>query len=214
MLHNTGQKAWRSGHRMNGDLLGYKFGVWEGGHRVPFIARWPGKIQMGSISDHLISQVDLAATFAAIVDRELVKGEAPDSINQLANFTGSLKAPIRKTLILTPNSPKHLSVRHEQWVYIPQQGSGGFQGKKEGDHLLAGPAALEFSGRVYSDVVDGEVRAGAPPAQLYNLAEDPYQTTNVYSQHPEVVSELETILLRYRSQIPSTGRVGWINLKQ
>lgn len=214
MLHNTGQKAWRAGHRMNGDLLGFKFGAWEGGHRVPMLAKWPGKIQPGSISDHLISQVDLAATFAAIVGRELKKGEALDSINQLANFTGSLKAPIRKTLIVTPNSPKHLSVRHEQWVYIPHQGSGGFQGKEVGDHLLAGPAALKFGGRVNSDVVDGKVRGGAPPAQLYNLAEDPYQTTNVYSQHPKVVSKLEKILLKYQSKIPSTGRVGWVNLKQ
>ena len=47
MLNQGGQDAWKAGHRLNGDLLGFKFDAWEGGHRVPFIARWPGKIEAG-----------------------------------------------------------------------------------------------------------------------------------------------------------------------
>ncbi len=54
MLNRGGQEAWRAGHRLNGDLLGFKFDAWEGGHRVPFIARWPGKIEAGSESDALV----------------------------------------------------------------------------------------------------------------------------------------------------------------
>ena len=54
MLNQGGQDAWKAGHRLNGDLLGFKFDAWEGGHRVPFIARWPGKIEAGSVSDQLI----------------------------------------------------------------------------------------------------------------------------------------------------------------
>ncbi len=57
-LNHGGQKAFSLGHRGNGDLLGFKFGVWEGGHRVPFIARWPGKIKSGTTSTQLISGVD------------------------------------------------------------------------------------------------------------------------------------------------------------
>lgn len=65
-------------HRANGDLLGYKFGAWEGGHRVPFIARWPGTIPAGSKSDQLICSVDLLATFAAITRQPLErKRQAP-----------------------------------------------------------------------------------------------------------------------------------------
>ncbi len=59
MLNQGGQDAWKAGHRLNGDLLGFKFDAWEGGHRVPFIARWPGKIEAGSVSDQLICHIDL-----------------------------------------------------------------------------------------------------------------------------------------------------------
>ena len=58
MLNAGGQDAWRAGHRLNGALLGFKFGAWEGGHRVPLVARWPGRIPAGSVSNHLLSQVD------------------------------------------------------------------------------------------------------------------------------------------------------------
>lgn len=214
MLNVTGQKARKAGHSMNGKLLGYKFGAWEGGHRVPMIARWPGKIPAGTTSDHLISQIDLAATLAAITNRPLKKGEAIDSVNQLKNFTSTLELPLRKTLIISPNSPKHLSVRHGKWMFIPHSGSGGFQGKSPGHHLFAGAAALPFSKMTTSDVVDGKIRTDAPPAQLYDLESDPAQSKNLYDQHPEIVSELKSILKHHRTFIPSTKPLGWVNLKQ
>ena len=214
MLHVTGQEAWRAGHRMNGNLLGWKFGAWEGGHRVPFLARWPGRIEPGTTSHHLISQVDLLATLAAILGLGLPEGEGIDSLNQLETMTGDPDTPARTTLVLAPNSPKHLAVRHGRWVFIPQQGAGGFQGKKAGQHLFSDAAALTFAGRHNSDVRDGAVRPDAPPAQLYDLVEDPAQTTNVFGEHPEVVAELQALLGRYAAQIPPTRRIGWINLKQ
>ncbi|MCF7847622.1 MAG: arylsulfatase [Kiritimatiellales bacterium] len=214
MLHVTGQAAWEAGHRLNGDLLGFKFGAWEGGHRVPFITRWPGRIPSGTTSAQLISQIDLLATFAAIIDRPLQQNEGPDSINQLANFTGTPDSPTRKTLVISPNSPKHLTVRQGKWVYIPAQDEGGFQGKKKGDHLFAGAAALPFAGKTNSDVVDGKIRKDAPPAQLYNLEKDPCQTMNLYSKYPEVVKKLELVVQESRSTIPKDAPVGWINLQQ
>ncbi|BCX46956.1 hypothetical protein HAHE_08640 [Haloferula helveola] len=214
MLNVTAQKAWKAGHRINGDLLGFKFGAWEGGHRVPMVVRWPGKVPAGTTSDTLISQIDLLATFAEITGRKLKEGEGPDSIGQLENLTGASPKPLRETLVISPNSPKHLGIRHRQWVYIPQRGSGGFQGRKPGEHLLAGPPGLAFAGRPNSDIVDGKYRADAPMAQLYNLEEDPAQSTNVIADHPEVVAELETILKRYRAMVPKGPRIGWINLKQ
>ena len=83
MLHATGQESWRAGHRMNGKLLGFKFGAWEGGHRVPFVARWPGKIPTGSTSDHLLSQVDLLATLAAVVERPLPPPPPPETVFEI-----------------------------------------------------------------------------------------------------------------------------------
>ncbi len=214
MLHVTGQKAWEMGHRLNGPLLGFKFGAWEGGHRVPFIARWPGKIPANSVSDQLLSQIDLLATFAAIVRRPIEEGSEIDSINQLETLVGRPEHPLRDTLVITPNSPMHLSIRQGDWVYIPKQDSGGFQGKKSGDHLLAGEAALHIVGRAHSDFVNGSIRPDAPPAQLYNLSADPFQTNNIYKHYPEVVERLETTLDSYRAKIPESSRIGWINLRQ
>jgi arylsulfatase A len=214
MLNGTAQKAWAAGHRLNGDLQGFKFGAWEGGHRVPFIARWPGKIPAGTTSHQLLSQVDLLATLAAITGRELKEGEGIDSLNQFESFTGEPAAPIREMMVITPNSPKHLGLRKGKWVYIPAQGAGGFQGNKRGEHLFSDAAALPFTGRNHSDYDAGQIRPEAPTAQLYDLEADPRQEKNIYADHPEVVSELEEALAHYRDQIPKSQPLGWINLDQ
>ena len=212
MFHVTGQAAWRAGHRMNGALLGFKFGAWEGGHRVPFVARWPGRIPAGSSSDHLLSHVDLLATLASLVRRPLQSGEGPDSVDQLATLTGAPARPARDTLVLCPNSPGHLAVRRGDWVYISGQGGGGFQGKGPGEHLFSDEYALPFTGRANSDVLDGRIRPDAPPAQLYHLGRDPQQTTNVFLQRPDVARELAALVAEYRRAIPPGPRLGWINL--
>ena len=78
-----GRNAVKAGHRMNGDLLGFKFGVWEGGHRVPFIARWPGKIPAGRTAAQTICLTDLLATTAAITEFKLPNNAGEDSFNIL-----------------------------------------------------------------------------------------------------------------------------------
>ena len=214
MLNNGGQDAWQAGHRLNGELLGFKFGAWEGGHRIPFIAKWPGKIPANSKSDHLISQIDLLATLASLVGTSLTKEESPDSIDQLAEFMGKAEKPLRDVLMISPNSPRHLVVRKGRWAYIPAQDEGGFQGKKIGDHLLGGAAALPFTGQANSDVVDGKVRPDAPSEQLYDLENDPSQAVNVFDQNPEVVKDLRSLLAHYRSVIGPHPELGWINIKE
>ena len=79
MLNQGGQDAWSAGHALNGELLGFKFDAWEGGHRVPFIARWPGKIPAGSKSDQLICNVDMIATFATLTGNKLQEGQGQES---------------------------------------------------------------------------------------------------------------------------------------
>jgi arylsulfatase A len=214
MLNETAQKAWKAGHRLNGDLQGFKFGAWEGGHRVPFIARWPAKIPAGTISGQLLNLVDLVATMAAITGRELKQGEGIDSINQLESLTGEPAKPVRETMVITPNSPKHLGLRKGKWVYIPAQGAGGFQGGKAGEHGFSDAAALPFTGSTHNDYENGRIRPDAPPAQLYDLEADPRQKRNVFAENPAVVRELESELAPYRQAIPATKPVGWINLKQ
>src|SRR5699024_6604009 len=137
MFNRGGQNAWEAGHRLNGDLLGMKFGAWEGGHRVPFIARWPGKIPVDTQSDMLISSVDILATLATLVDHPLEEGEGPDSYNILPALTGSPDKPIRDHLLISPSRKSHLSIRKGKWMYIPAQGEGGFGGTEVGQHAFA-----------------------------------------------------------------------------
>jgi len=216
MLNEGGQDAWKAGHRLNGDLQGFKFGAWEGGHRVPFIVRWPHKVPAGSTSAALISQIDLITTFASAAGARIKEGATIDGVNQLDEFMGKADRadrPARDTLVISPNSPRHLTLRKGDWVYIPAQDEGGFQGKRVGDHLLGGAATQPLTGMIHSDVVDGKIREGAPPAQLYNLKDDPRQQTNVHDQHPEVVKQMTGELAEWRQQIKGP-RLGWINLQQ
>jgi arylsulfatase A-like enzyme len=200
MLNRGGQQAWRDGHHMNGKYLGFKFDAWEGGHRVPFIARWPNKIPAGTESDQLLSNVDLLATMAALVNRPLEENEGPDSINMLPALTGSPEKSIRNTLVISPSNAKNLSIRKGKWMYISGQGGGGFTEPNVGDHTFGGPAAFPFTGQQNSDITNGKIRNDAPPAQLYNLKADPYQQQNVYDKYPEVVEELKALLDKTISQ--------------
>ncbi|MGB7324787.1 MAG: arylsulfatase, partial [Rubripirellula sp.] len=111
MFNHGGQKAFQMGHQQNGDLLGFKFGVWEGGHRVPFIARWPGHIKPGTTSTQMISGVDMLATFAALTEKPLGEDQRADSVNILPALVGDPDSSLRATLVLCPNKPTHLAVR-------------------------------------------------------------------------------------------------------
>ncbi|MCM8542554.1 MAG: sulfatase-like hydrolase/transferase, partial [Lentisphaeraceae bacterium] len=213
MLHKTGQKAWKMGHRLNGDLLGFKFGAWEGGHRVPFIVRWPGQVPAGTKSDRLVSQIDIIATLGDLLGKP-IESKDVDSISQLKEFKGETDKPLREELIITPNSPNHLFIRSGKWVYIPAKNSGGFQGKRPGDHLFAGAATQQFTGMVNSDIENNKVKADAPNAQLYDLESDPYQKVNVYNQYPEVVKKLQSRLDVWKQKIPEGKRLGWININR
>lgn len=201
MLNRGGQTAWEAGHRQNGELLGFKFDAWEGGHRVPFIARWPGRISAGTESDALISNVDLMATLAALVEQPLGEGEAPDSRDALPALVGPPSEEVREQLVVSPFQKKNLTLRKGKWVYISGQGGGGFTDPDVGDHMFGGPPTFPFTGQVNSDIEDGQVVEGAPPAQLYNLETDRAQRENLYRQRPEVAErmqrQLEEIVSNY-----------------
>ncbi|MDG1897434.1 MAG: sulfatase-like hydrolase/transferase [Fuerstiella sp.] len=194
MFNVGGQNAWGAGHRLNGQLLGFKFGAWEGGHRIPFIARWPGKIEANTVSDHLVSNIDMIATFAALTGSKLRQGQGRDSVNILSALTGNPREQLRDHIVLAPSKPTHLAVRKGKWMYIGAQGSGGFTAAKRGAHAFGGSAAISYAGYENSDIENGKIRKGAPPAQLYDLANDLQQTQNIYREHPEVVKELTALL--------------------
>jgi arylsulfatase A-like enzyme len=109
-----------SGHRCNGPLRGYKGGLYEGGTRVPLIARWPGKIPAGKTSSSLVSLVDLMATSAALVGRDLGAPDGPDSINQLpALLSEEPDPPCRQSLVIHAQGAR-LAIRQGPWKLIPR----------------------------------------------------------------------------------------------
>ena len=194
MLNETGQKAWKMGHRLNGELLGFKFGVWEGGHRVPFIIKWPGKVKAGTVSNSLVSSIDIYKTMADIFGRELKEDEGEDSVSLMPVLKGEPNSKIRETLVYCPNKRHMTSLRMGDWVYIPGQGGGGWTGKA-GSHTFAGANTLPFTGCKNSDIENGKYKADAPKAQLYNLETDLNQSKNVIGQYPEISEKMKKMHL-------------------
>jgi arylsulfatase A-like enzyme len=120
-----------SGHKCNGSLRGFKGGPYEGGHRVPFIARWPRKVPAGKVSNELVCHVDLLHTVAAIVEKPLPKGAGPDSFNALAALLAEKPAkPCRESLVHQTGNPAALALRKGDWKFIPNDGK-----KKVGPEL-------------------------------------------------------------------------------
>ncbi|MEJ6580868.1 MAG: arylsulfatase [Akkermansiaceae bacterium] len=198
MFNLGGRVAAEKGHKINGNLLGSKFGIWEGGHRVPFIAWWPGKIEPGTVSNQMTISVDLLATFAALTHQKLSAAERKDSINMLTALTGNQDQALRKEMYVTPHKPTHMAYRKGKWMFIPAKSDGGFRGSKPGQHAWGGPAVTKLVGTPNSDIENGQFKKDAPLAQLYDLETDPNQTKNLYHKHPEIVAEMAAVLKNAR----------------
>lgn len=158
----------RYGHRAAGILRGMKGDIWEGGHRVPYIARWPGKIAPGSTSAALTSLTHLLATAADIVGLPDPNALGPDSYSILPVLCGKADHVPGQAGIVMHSSAGHFAWREGPWKYIEKRGSGGF-----------------------SSPVSFEVRMGEAPAQLYNIEEDPGESENQYFRHPHKVAMLQ-----------------------
>lgn len=191
MLNATGQKAYVAGHRMNGELFGFKFDAWEGGHRIPFIVRWPGKIEANTSSDQLISNIDMFATFASVVGHKLKDDEALDSYNAIDAFLGDPTSDIRDYLFIAPHKPSHLALRAGDWMYIPGQGGGGWE-RKNG-HTAGGIQGTSLTKDYNSDIYEGKLVNGAPDVQLFNLNKDKYEKINMAERNPEKLLEMQSL---------------------
>ena len=157
-------------HDSAGGLRGMKADAWEAGHRMPFLVRWPGRVEAGRVSHQTICFTDLLATFADLCDMTLSDGEGPDSFSFLRVLTGeqSEQQPVRGPIVMKAGSGDVMMIRSGPWKLINRLGSGGFSQPR----------------RV-------EPAAGDPPGQLYHLGEDLAETRNRYAERPEVVSRLE-----------------------
>ncbi len=185
----------KAGHRSNGGLLGQKTDAWEGGHRVPLIVRWPGRVPPGTRSDELVCLADTVATVAAVLGHELGPDDAPDSFNILpAILDEPGHKPVRR--LLTSTAIFGMAIREGKWKLIPGHGSCGFSTVP--GHAWTPPWK---AGRATSDYTDeGELKPDAPVGQLYDLEKDPGETTNVYAEHPAIVERLTKALRQLRQE--------------
>jgi arylsulfatase A-like enzyme len=172
----------RLGHDAVGGLRGMKADAWEGGHRMPFIVRWPGRVKAGTVSDQTICFTDLLATFADICGAKLPAGAGPDSFSFLPVLEGvhPVDQPIRGPIVMQAGSSPAMMIRSGDWKLINQLGSGGFSQPKT---IKPGP--------------------GDPAGQLYNLRDDLAETNNLYLKHPEIVARLEAEMQRIVKAEPS-----------
>ena len=174
--------AMRRDHRHDGarPWRGVKRDQWEGGHRTPFIVRWPGRVKAGTTTDQLTSLTDVYATCAAIVGAQLPDDAAEDSYDMLPVLRGMQgETPVRPYLLQQTISLA-MSIRRGDWKYLDHRGSGGNNYSRDG----------EWGMKQYA-LPDKDPDA---PGQLYNLADDPGETNNLYSKHPEIVQALKALL--------------------
>ncbi len=165
-------------HHPSGPLRGHKADLFEGGHRVPFIIRWPGQVAAGSTSDQLVCQTDLFATIADIVGAEIPPNAAEDSFSFLATLrTG---AAGKRDHLVSHSINGSFAIRRGDWKLLLCADSGGWSVPRPGS-----PQTKDL-----------------PPMQLFNLRDDLGEKTNVLDRHAEQSQELMTLL----EQIVDNGR--------
>ncbi len=172
------------GHDPARPWRGLKRDNWEGGHRVPFLVRWPARVQP-SVSDQTICLTDLLATCAALSDTPLPRNAGEDSFSFLSTLTGVADQRPPRPFTLHQTIKSELAIRRGDWKYLDHRGSGGNSYEKG---ALA-PFALPDT-------------APTAPGQLYNLKTDPGERTNLYFERPEIVKELKGLL----DQSKTSGR--------
>lgn len=169
------------GHNPSYVFRGHKADIFDGGHRVPFLARWPAKIGAGTQSDQLICLNDLMATCAEIVEADLPDDAGEDSVSIVPALLGKENGPLREALVHHSINGS-FAIRRGKWKLELCPDSGG-----------------------WSQPAPGQDKAGKlPPVQLYDVAADIGETRNLAEQHPEVVDRLTRLLERYVSQGRST----------
>jgi arylsulfatase A-like enzyme len=177
-------KAMRRDHLHDGarPWRGVKRDNWEGGHRVPMIAKWPGKIKPGSGSDATVCLTDVMATCAEIVGTGLPNEAAEDSYSFLPVLLGETDQIREYTLHQTITLD--LAIRKGNWKYLDHKGSAGSNYDNDGEWGMLEYALPE--------------KAPEAPGQLYDLAKDPGETTNLYFENPEIVEALKSQLEEYK----------------
>ena len=159
------------GHNPSYVFRGHKADIYEGGHRIPFIARWPGVVKPGTTTDQLACLGDLMATGAEIVGAQLPQDAGEDSVSLLPVLRGEAAKPVRENVIHHSINGS-FAIREGKWKLCLCPGSGGWSDPRPGK----------------------EDPAKMPPVQLYDLAADIGEKTNLQDKNPELVARLTNLL--------------------
>ena len=168
-------RAYRAGLRVNGPWRGRKHSIFEGGFRVPFIVRWPGRVPEGTVTPETVSLVDMFATIAALIDKPLPAAEeaAEDSFNVLPALLGQTPpSPLCGPIILH-SVDGNFAIREGPWKYVEGRASPTVRRVTRPDEL--GP-------------------------QLYRLGDDPGERRNRLDEYPETAEHLATLLETHRDK--------------
>lgn len=165
-----------AGHDPAGGLRGFKYLVYEGSTRVPFLMSWPAKVPAG-VSDRMICLTDMMATCAAVTGAQVPAGVAVDSLNQLPVLLDHSTKAIRESVVQQGISGAY-AIRNLDWKLIPANAVKQANGMGSG----ANPDDPRFAAAIVRETL------------LFNLAEDPAETKNLASKHPEKVKELSALL--------------------
>lgn len=156
-------------HRPNGPWRGQKGDIWDGGHREPFVARWPGRLPAGEVRDGLFCHADLFTTLANATCAAVPQGAAEDSTDQLSLLTDGHAAPADHAVV-HHSLPGRFAIRRGHWKAEFCTGSGGG---------FSRPKGTPFD-------------AEHPEGQLYEMSNDPEEKHNLWNENPKVVASLYT----------------------
>lgn len=162
------------GHKPSYVFRGHKADIYEGGHRIPLVVRWPACIRPGSQTDETVCLIDLMATCADMLGVTLPDNAGEDSISNLPLWTGATHDASLREATVHHSIDGSFSIRKGRWKLEMCPGSGG-----------------------WSEPRPGKECEGLPPIQLYDLSADIGERRNVCAEHPEIVDELKALLTRY-----------------
>ena len=200
---DNGPHPGTNGHASAGPLRGLKSHIWEGGHRVPFIASWPGHIEPGAVVEEPICLTDMMATFAGVAGADLPSEAGPDSVDispalfrrgRAGSNAGPGKGgdvpsrpPLREAIV-SHSEDGTFAIRRGAWkLILDNRTSGGWM------------------------VPEGTPPVAGTPGQLYHLSEDPGEARDLWAERPDIVAALTALLGRYKRDgrsVPSRPRRG------
>lgn len=180
--HWTPEDIKQFGHSASNGRRGQKADIWEAGHRIPLLVRWPARVKAGTVSDELVGLNDLLATCADVVGTPLPAEAGEDSESFLPVLGGG---KVGRAALVHHSAGGMFAIRQGDWKLVEGLGSGGFSLPRT-----------------------EKPKPGGPAGQLYNLVKDPEEKANVYAKHPELVKNLGEQLEKYRRQGHSARRLG------